>query len=235
MDIKTEKIVDKIKKLLKLSENNPSQEESYAAFQKAQALMVEYKLSQSDITDKDQVKEKKCIRKKINLSYGTRSSDHYIYDLACIVAANFCCITCISTPRGSRTHYIMLMGLEDDVAIAEEIMYAANAQIIRGYNKVYKEESYWYSDGYVPAKVFNPLKVGYVQGYLTGLKKALETQRNAHQEEWGLVLVTPKEAKDYLAKLEGRDTGSDCRSDLSYYATGYKDGSNFNMNKKLDK
>lgn len=232
MDIKTEKIVDKIKKLLKLSENNPSEEEAYTAFQRAQALMVEYKLSMADVKDED-IKERKCIRKKINLSYGTRSSDHYLTDLAEIVAENFCCVYAISTPRGSRTHYIVFMGFEDDVAIAEEVMYAANLQIIKGYNKVYKEESKWYFDGYVPAKRFNPLKIGYIQGYLAGLKKALETQRDAHQEEWGLVLVTPKEAKDYVAGLKSVDFGSDCHANLSYYSEGYNDGSKFNMNKKL--
>lgn len=234
MDIKTEKIVDKIKKLLKLSENNPSEEEAYTAFQRAQALMVEYKLSMADVTDKE-VKTQKCIKKKINLSYGTRSSDHYLDDLAHIVAENFCCINCISTPRRSHTHYIVLMGLEDDVAIAEEVIYTANHQIIRGYNKVYKEVCQQYGFDYLPAKYFNPLKIGYIEGYLAGLKKALEAQRDAHQEEWGLVLVTPKEATDFLAGLDKSDFGSDCRADLSYYSEGFNDGSSFNMNKKLDK
>lgn len=228
-----ESIKSKIKKLLALSEDNPSEAESYAALQKAQELMAQYKLEMIDIKDVDD-KKKLCIKKKTTVSFGTRSSDHYRTDLADIIAENFCCIHYMSTPRGSRTHYISFMGMEDDVAIAEEVLIAADMAIIRGYNKVYKElYETVYDYNYIPARIFNPIKKGYIDGYLKGLREALESQKEKH-EEWGLVLVVPQEAKDYLSGLKGADFGSDSRSNRSYFSDGYRDGKNFNLNKKIE-
>ena len=58
----TEKIIAKIKKILELSRNNPSKEEAKAAALKAQRLMAEYHLSESNT---DGVKDIKRIMEKI--------------------------------------------------------------------------------------------------------------------------------------------------------------------------
>lgn len=226
-----ENIKDKIKKLLALSEDNPSEAESYSALQKAQELMAKYKLSELDI--KGEEKEIKCIRRRTNFSYGTRSSDHYINELATLLADNFCCVNYVSTPRGSRTHYVCFMGMEEDVSICEEAMATANRAIIRGYNKVYKEVCKEYDMDYLSARYFNPLKTGYIDGYLDGLRKALADQKEEYQE-WGLVLVAPQEAKDFLASLKSRDYNHTIYTDTTYYDKGYNDGSNFQMNKKIE-
>ena len=44
-----EKIIDKIRKVLELSKNNPSEEEAQAAALKAQKLMAEYHISIKEI------------------------------------------------------------------------------------------------------------------------------------------------------------------------------------------
>lgn len=224
-------IKSKIKKLLALSEDNPSDAESYVALQKAQELMALYKLEQKDISE--EYRNQECVKVKTTLSYGTRSSDHYLDDLAGIIANNFCCVNYISTPRGSRTHYVCFMGMKDDVDIAQEVIHTANMQIIRGYNRVYNEVCKEHNITYLPAKYFNPLKTGYIEGYLAGLKHALESQKEKHQE-WGLVLVTPKEAQDYMSNLKSVDFGGTIYVDNTYYDKGYTDGSNFNLNKKID-
>lgn len=232
MDI--EAIKKKITKLLALSRESTFEEESHTALQKAQELMMKYKLEQADIADEDK-KEVKCIQKKTTLSYGTRSSDHYLDDLAEIIADNFCCINYISTPRGSRTHYICFMGAEDDVEIACEALYAADRFIRKGYDRVYKDICKQYSVGYVPTKYFNPRKRGYVKGYLAGLKEALESQKEQHQE-WGLVLVVPKEAQDFKDTLTAFDfsTYDSFRTNDSYYDAGYTDGKDFHLDKKIE-
>lgn len=227
-----EQIKDKIKKLLALSEDNPSDAEGFSAMQKAQELMAKYKLEMADVSDKEDV-PRKCIKENTHVSYGTRSSDHYLNELAGIIADNFCCINYISTPRGSRTHNICFMGYEEDVAIAIEVLHTANRAIIKGYNRVYKSLQEDYGMDYVPAYYFNPAKVGYIDGYLEGLKKALEDQKEQNQE-WGLVLVTPKEAQDFLDGLTHATFGGVTKVDKSYYQEGYNDGTNFQLNKKLD-
>lgn len=223
-------VKNKIKKLLALHEDGANDNESYVALLKAQELMAKYKLEKSDISEEE---KKQCIQCRTTLSYGTRSSDHYLNDLAAIIAENFCCINYVSTPRGTKTHYICFMGMEDDVSIAEEVIHAANSAIIRGYNRVYKELCKEYQIDYVPARYFNPVKTGYIDGYLDGLKAKLESQKAQHQE-WGLVLVVPQEAKDFLGGLDKVSFGGDSYlTDRTYYDEGYEDGNNFQLNKKL--
>lgn len=229
MDIN--EVKNKIKKLLTLHEDGgASDHESYVALQKAQELMARYKIEMGDIKEE----EKNCIQKKTTMSYGSRSSDHYMNELANVIAENFCCVSYMSTPRGTRTHCICFMGMEDDVSIAEEVLYSANSAIVRGYNRVYKELCSEYDMDYIPAKYFNPAKEGYVNGYIDGLKYALESQKEQHQE-WGLVLVVPQEAKSFLDGLKVKNFGQVVTFvDNTYYNEGYSDGSNFHLNKKLD-
>lgn len=226
-----EDIKEKIRKLLALSEDNPSDAEGYEAYKKAQELMVQYKLEQQDIHEN---KKKECIRRKTVVKYGTRSSDHYINDLATVIAQNFCCINYVSTPHGTQSHYICFMGEKDDVDIAEEVLATAVSNIIRGYDKVYKDVCREHSMDYIPAKYFNPIKTGYTDGYVAGLSDALEAQKSQNQE-WGLVLVVPQEAQDFLADLTKVDfsLGGSRIIDRSYYNEGYEDGRNFQLNKKI--
>lgn len=227
MDINS--IKEKIRKLLNLSGDNPSDAESFSALQKAQELMAMYKIERGDISDEEQ---KKCVKKKTMLSYGTRSSDHYIADLAEIIADNFCCIYYMSTVRGSRTHTICFMGMEDDVEIATEVLYVANRYIVQGYNRVYKDLSREYGADYVPAKYFNPAKTGYIKGYLKGLKLALESQKEKNQE-WGLVLVVPQEAKNFFDSLNHVSYNPTCHTDHTYFNQGFNDGTQFHLDDKI--
>lgn len=228
MDI--ESVKSKIKKLLALSQDNKNDDESYAALQKAQELMAKYKLENNDISDED--KKQECIHKKTILGYGTRSSDHYLNDLATVIADNFCCVNYISTPRGSRTHYISFMGMEEDVEISAEALYTANNAIVKGYNRIYREVCRDQGIDYLPTKYFNPLKVGYIEGYIAGLKKAFEDQKAKHQE-WGLVLVVPEEAKEFMSNLESANFNTYINPSAVYYAQGYEDGKNFHLKDKL--
>lgn len=223
-------IKDKIKKLLALSADNPSDAESHAAFAKAQELMAQYKLEKSDLTEEE---KKNCIKKKTILTYGIRSSDHYRNELAEIIANNFCCVNYISTIRGTRTHTICFMGMEDDVDIAIEVLYAADEAIIRGYNRVWKKACEEYDVDYLPAKYFNPLKTGYIEGYLAGFKNVMQTQKDEHQE-WGLVMVVPQEAQNFINNIEHTDFSTPIYVDNTYFEDGYNDGKNFHLNKKVE-
>lgn len=223
-----EKIKDKIQKLMALADGTHSEAESYAAIQKAQKLMAEYKISEKDL----QGKKAECIRVVTKLSYGTRSTDHYLNQLASLIADNFCCVYYNSTPHRSRTHYIGLMGDKEDVAIAEEVLHAANTYIVKGINRTWTKVCKATGRDYIPAKEFNPIKLGYVRGYLAGLEKALEDQRASNQE-WGLVMVAPKEAKEFIDGLRKVSYDNPILADMSYYSEGYNDGSQFTTHKKI--
>lgn len=81
----TEKIIAKIKKVLELSRNNPSEEEAKSAALKAQKLMAEYHISMSEV---DEVEDIDSIVEK-SVSIGTGSK--WKYTLAGIIAKNFRC------------------------------------------------------------------------------------------------------------------------------------------------
>ena len=78
----TEKIIAKIKKVLELSRNNPSEEEAKSAALKAQKLMAEYHISMSEV---DEVEDIDSIVEK-SVSIGTGSK--WKYTLAGIIAKN---------------------------------------------------------------------------------------------------------------------------------------------------
>lgn len=225
-----ESMISKIKKLLALAGNNPSDEESYSALQKAQQLMVEYKISEGEIVDE---KKEECVTLRTGFSYGSRSSDYYLSELARIIADNFCCIHFLSRRHGTKTNRICFMGLESDVNVANEVMTLANMAIIRGYNRVYRDMLKKDNVDYIPARYFNPAKEGYIEGYLEGLKYALDSQKEKNQE-WGLVLVAPEEAQKFLEKLNPFQSNHVRYINRSYHDEGYKDGSSFNLNKKLE-
>lgn len=221
---------DKIKKLLALSADNPSDEESYSALKKAQALMAQYKIEEGELSDE----KRECVTCKTSFSYGSNSSDAYLSELASIIADNFCCVNYISRLHGTRTYHIVFMGLDEDVDVCVEAMDIANSTIIRGYNRVWKDMCKKYNVNHVPAKYFNPAKVGYIEGYLRGLKEVFDSQK-AENQEWGLVLVAPQEAKDFLNELNKVCTANakSLRYTDMYYNEGYEDGKRFNMNKKI--
>lgn len=230
--MKDESIINKIRKLLDLSKSSDYENESYVAFQKAQELMVKYKLSETDISP-EEVQKQVCVQVRTPFSYSTRSSDHYIDILAKIIAENFCCIEYIGTMPGSQTHYVYFMGMQEDVSICIEAMNIADRVIKKGYNKVYKKLSESYGASYVPAKVFNPYKIGYVKGYLAGLQSAFDKQKQEHPE-YAIVLVAPQEAQDYIGGLETVAYSNPHGTNPYFYNDGYKDGASFQLNKKID-
>lgn len=224
-----EKVLDKIKKLLALSADNPSDEESYSALAKAQALMAQYKIEEGELKEEE---KPECVSVETKFSYGSSSSDIYLSRLADILAANFCCVNYLTKQYGSKKRTICFMGLPKDVDTAVEAMTIANDAIVRGYNVVWKEMCKKYGRDYIPAKAFNPAKLGYIKGYLHGLKEVLDSQREQIQE-WGLVLVAPQEATDFVNGLS-KETSRIRAISNDFYDQGYADGKRFNMNKKLD-
>lgn len=222
------KIVEKIRKLLALS-GSDNDHESQAALAMAQKLMMEYKISEKDISDSE---PKKCVQKKTSHYFTNGAANVYVESLASIIADNFCCINYFSTHKGKRKKYICFMGLEEDVALCEEAMNVAMAAIYAGYNRVWKSMQNEWGIDYIPTSIWNPAKRGYIEGYLAGLKEVFREQRAAHQE-WGLVLVVPPEAEKFADSLNKFSIHDSVRSNYVYYSDGYADGKNFNMNKKI--
>lgn len=215
---------EKIKKLLSLA-NSSNEHESKAAMLKAQSLMAQYKLSIKDFEEK----ESKIIQKVTDLYY-TGYKNNYRNYMANNLSEFYCCTNCIQTTIGSSKRYLVLVGFEEDVKILEDIIKFADSCIYEwfGWYKYYN--SYKYTNEYL-----NALKNSYGRGFTDGLVKLLKEQTEHIEQEWGLVMATPQEAKDFIKELNKADR-IDMNVDFdktSIYSEGVRDGYNADIQSKI--
>lgn len=171
-----EKIISKIKKVLKLSRNNPSEEEALAAAALAQRLMAQYHLELKDIEDVEDADDITEIH--VNVGNGNKWKG----PLAGIVSKNFCCKYFY---YGRDT--IVFYGYKTDAEIAAEtfkfLFTFGNKKATSFYNK--------YRNTYGGKN----LKNTYLIGYIEGIKEVFDRQCTA------LMIVTPLEVEDKFKKL----------------------------------
>lgn len=167
---KEEKILEKVKKLLALAGNNPSQEEAQAAAAKAQALLAEYNLTLEETGNEDET---------IDFTYFDTGVDRsWKYDLASVVARNFRC-KCLWWGRARVGFY----GYKHDTEVASQVfefLFWAIRRNLRKVKKQVKEEK-----GTAKGVIFS-----YSQGFIKGVQEVLDAQCTA------LMVVTPKEVNE---------------------------------------
>lgn len=163
------KIIETIKKVLELSQNNPSKEEAQAAALKAQELMAKYHLSMSDIDMKDNEIDE--IYVEVGLGHKWK------YQLAHIIANNFCCKHFL---YGKDT--VVFYGHKTDIMIATRVF--QNLFYIR--NKLAGKE---YRDAKSRGEWTDGLVNSWLSGYLAGIKSVLDAQCTA------LMIVVPEDVE----------------------------------------
>lgn len=175
---KSEKIIAKIKKVLELSKNNPSEEEAKSAALKAQKLMAEYHISIAEVEEISNVEE--IVEKSIEVGTGNK----WKYKLADIVAKNFYCKVFF---YGKSS--VVFYGHDTDATIAAEtfkfLFETGNKAAISYYNKLRNEA--------VKAGKFfkgNGIKNCFLLGYIRGINEGLEKQCTA------LMIVVPKDVEE---------------------------------------
>lgn len=179
-----EKIISKIKKVLELSKNNPSEAEALAAAALAQKLMAEYHLELADIEgieDNDEISE-------VHVNVGTGNKWKSL--LAGVVAKNF---RCKYFRYGSDV--IVFFGYQTDAEIAATtfkfLFDFGNKKATAFYNKHRNE---------VGGK---GLKNTYLWGYVEGIREVFERQCTA------LMILTPPEIEvKYKERTEGARSSS---------------------------
>lgn len=179
----TEKIIARIKKVLELSKNNPSEEEAKAAALKAQKLMAEYHISMSEIDEVEDIDN--IVEKSVNIGTGSK----WKYSLAGIIAKNF---RCKSFFYGKST--VVFYGYETDAEIATEtfkfLFRTGNKAATNFYNKMRNEAARCgeYFDG-------SGIKNCFLVGFLEGISEVLEKQCTA------LMIIVPQEVNESYAEV----------------------------------
>lgn len=184
-----EKIIEKIKKVLELSNNNPSIEEAKSAALKAQKLMAEYHISMMEIEAIEDTEN--IVEEKVSVGTGNK----WKYTLSAIVAKNF---RCKYFYYGKSS--VVFYGYENDVEIAvmtfKMLFNIGNKESTKYYQKQRQE--------YINcSRRFDGrgIKNAFLNGYLLGIKEELEKQCTA------LMIVIPKDVEEKY-----KDRSSDFRS-----------------------
>lgn len=206
MDSKLESVLQKVRGLLALSGNNPSQAEAQAAALKAQELIAKYNLTLTEVEKETQ--------EIVTSEYKTGVDKSWKYGLARAVADNFR-VMIYWVDRRVAVFY----GYKQDTMIAVQVFEYLFKTGERGARaacrKAYKE------NGTETGVYFS-----YTRGFTAGVKAALDAQSTA------LMVITPKEVKtsyeayaaENLKQLPQMRNGSEKGTSRAAYNDGFRDG-----------
>lgn len=203
-----EKILNKIKNLLDLANNNPNENEAIAAALKAQELMAKYNIELDQLDSKEKTRE---IVKEIYYQSGKHEMRKWKIGLAAIIAQNF---RCKAYFMGSSNN-VVFYGYKEDAKIALQVftyLYElGNKFAVRYYNKCKKE-------GRETRGVMNT----YLVGFRDGAAEVLGKQCTA------LMIVTPKEVTESFEEMtknwKTAKSKLNMSGDQAAYSNGKKDG-----------
>ena len=213
-----EKILNKIKNLLDLANNNPNEHEALAAALKAQELMAKYNV------ELDQVEEKKENREIITEIYrasGKHEMKKWKFGLADVIANNFRCKYWVIDKKD-----ISFYGYSEDAKIALQVftfLYeTGNRFAVKYYNQRKK-------NGEETKGVMNT----YLAGFRQGVAEILEKQCTA------LMIVTPKEVTEKYDEMTAgwstMRTVVRIRGNSEAMAAGKRDGKDVAQARTLEK
>lgn len=200
MNKDSEKIIAKIKKVLELSKNNPSEEEAKSATLKAQKLMAEYHIALSEVESVEDIDN--IVEKTIDVGMGNK----WKYSLAGIIANNF---RCKHFFYGKGT--VVFYGYEVDTEIAAEtfrFLYNAGIKMATSYYSKLRNDAMKNGGNFNGMGIKNCFLVGYMEG----IREELEKQCTA------LMIIIPQKVQDeYSERVKKRRTISSRMNTSSYY------------------
>lgn len=204
-DEKREKMIEKIKKMMALAENNPSEEEALSAALQAHKLMMKYNIHESEVT-LEEVKEDIV---SIFSEQNHNSSLHkWRKQLGVIIAKAFRCKCYISGKD------VVFRGYKDDAQLALDVYLMLYTVGDRLGSKAYTEQLSNTGSG---KGIYN----SFVVGFLYGVRDAFDEQCTA------LMVITPKEVEEdwenFSANMKTSKT-SFAAVDRELYNKGYAEG-----------
>ena len=204
---KRQQIIEKIKKLLALSGNNPSQEEAISAALMAQKLMAKYAISEDETLD--EIKDDNVIDSVFSQQKHDSSLHAWRKQLAVIIARNF---RCKCYMKGQD---VVFRGFVDDAEIALGVYTYLYTTGDRLGSKAYNDQLKNTGSG---KGAYN----SFVMGFLKGVDEGLNVQCTA------LMLVVPKaveeEYKKFSANFKAGSTRRVSITDRDLYYQGMTEG-----------
>ena len=178
-DEQREKMMDKIRKILKLAQDNPSMEEGLSAALQAQKLMAKYNIHKEDV-------ELEEIKDEIGSVFTDQKHNSSLHtwrkSLAMIIARNFRC-KCYMNGQD-----VVFRGYISDAKIAKDIFMSLYAIGDRLGSKAYMDQLTNTGSG---KGAYN----SFVMGFLKGIEEGLGEQCTA------LMVIVPKEVEQEYAEF----------------------------------
>lgn len=202
---KRQKMVEKIKKMMALAENNPSEEEALAAALQAHKLMMKYNIHESEVTLEEVKEDIVSIFSEQKHNSGLHK---WRKQLGAIVARAFRCKCYISGKD------VVFRGYKDDAQLALDVYLMLYTVGDRLGSKAYTEQLAENGSG---KGAYN----SFVVGFLCGVRDAFDEQCTA------LMVVTPKEVEEdwesFSAHMKTSKT-SFTVANRELYEKGYAEG-----------
>lgn len=191
-----ERVIEKIKRLLALS-NSSNEHEARLAAERASEIMLKYNLSMQDIKSDD----KKYVEETLDLCVWEEVEERYV----CNILTNFFFVDCLTGYFG-RKRILYLLGRKDNVEVAH-YMYEYLMREFRNCWMMYK----------ITKRCNENVRDSYYIGMFSGLNVQLNSRKRAVEKETGLVVVKdadlekwkyerhPNIKKGRSCKLKNRD------------------------------
>lgn len=217
--------IQKIKKCLKLAENNPNQNEAENAMLMAQRLMALHNIEarQLNLVELENNVVDTNITDYAKMPWWKKS-------LSVIIGNNFKCEAYINVKSGGLAR-ICFIGRKTDVDIATEVFHFAIKSIEYNANK-YVEIYKLKQEALHGKKPRNTVSIRnqYINGFLQGLQDKFRKQ--IEEEQWGLVLVKDDAVMEAI-RLKNLQKGNRQKVTMSdnpeAFVKGYKAGNEFEV------
>ena len=209
----TEKIIEKIKNLVELAQDNPSDEEGQTALLMAQRLMLKHGVSLSQV-ELHQTENKFETGEAVGRSASVLR--WWEKDLSVVISTNFRCYVIQERNRVTKTSYLMFFGEKQDAEMAAKV-YDAALMFLR------------YRIDRLPDK--SPAyKNSYIQGFILSLGKRFEKQ----VEESGLMVMPKKEVLEDLHKrFQNLGKAKTERPQHGFDSEAFEEGKNHGNNAEI--
>ncbi|MEK3955330.1 DUF2786 domain-containing protein [Psychrobacillus sp. FSL K6-1464] len=197
-------IINKIKGLLSIANDQKNDEESQSAFILAQKLMMKHDISSSEVEEQSnsQSLEDGQVTVHKKLFWWERK-------LAQVISENFRVKFYYNNKlfdnSSQRKRAIMFLGFQNDVALAKE-MYLLAYEALVFYSNRYVEDHYEENQKRSRVhRITNGVKNSYMRGFLQGLERKFEEQVKEMQQEYGLMVLVPIEVvEEYDNRFGGK-------------------------------
>lgn len=232
METNTEKILDKVRKLLAKADvkSGATESEMESALKMAQKLMIKHNIEEGHLI----MSPSDIGSERVENAYKHGEAKLWIWDLLCVIGEGY---SCKVTRRGYTDHYFYnINGFTEDRKMVNELFEMTLPVIRNLYKTRFKE--YQKNGGITKSGIFTR---NYIVGFLHGLREKLESDKEVilslpeEKEVYGLMVINKYALiNEVLGELKSASSSPRNREANAYIQLlGLEDGKERNLSKQI--